>query len=806
MRTRVAAGDGTAPPSGGAAGRARVPAGDGTAPPSGGAAGRARVPAGDGTAPPSGGAAGRARVPAGDDLRLLGEAIATVVVTWLLLGWIFDRAITQADGTVQWVPYLRSSLAAGADWTDHLYRFGVIGGSAMHDAAGTLPLVQVCAALGLRATTTANVLTVFLQVSLGFSGALVVRGLAGAWRAEPALPGTLARIVVIWACAFAPWLGWRLAYGHENLVLGLLPLAACAGLIAQARRQPPSWVALVFATWCVWNGLSGLGAQLVVDGVVFGGPIVLALALEGRATPRWSRVQLAIACALVAGVLITLPRLAGMIAHVTSDDFARSGSLTYSLGAARWRDWLTSLPWTTSLASPGALPLHEANVPVGPLLLLLALWPAAASRRLLWTLGGCAVLAILFASDVPPVSWLLLHVVPPLGAFRVPSRALLPVLALATPIALAAWHARAPSAGSRQLEALGLLAAVGVVAGGRFVPGGVREVVAVALAITAVALVRWRPELARRARVGAWLGVLAALGVGAFDERFPRQIPHERIEDGPRALHDQLVAAAPELASPLVRIELLDPPRPYDMSTGFAAGVSTLDGAWYPTRRFLDLLGALAGTPVDSTVGIFQLGRSRAFGVLQQLYDVRYVLARRGDRDELSPLPPTPGAAWFPARVETIADGAAMARALAAGARPAEVAWVLAADVPAPPPPPSCAGAVVRNATVDARGQEATFVVDTPARCTLVVATSYVHTLHATTIPGGSELAVFPIDVALTGIDVPAGHPTIRLAPRAVLPWWARLGFARRARRADRGARAGARPTPRDTLTWPQRR
>ena len=62
-RARVPPVDGTAPPSGGAAGRARVPAVDGTAPPSGGAAGRARVPPVDGTAPPSGGAAGRARVP-----------------------------------------------------------------------------------------------------------------------------------------------------------------------------------------------------------------------------------------------------------------------------------------------------------------------------------------------------------------------------------------------------------------------------------------------------------------------------------------------------------------------------------------------------------------------------------------------------------------------------------------------------------------------------------------------------------------------------------------------------------------------
>ena len=85
--------------------------------------------------------------------------------------------------------------------------------------------------------------------------------------------------------------------------------------------------------------------------------------------------------------------------------------------------------------------------------------------------------------------------------------------------------------------------------------------------------------------------------------------------------------------------------------------------------------------------------------------------------------------------------------------------------------------AAVSLAASDARGQDARLVVDSPGRCTLVVATNYVHTLRATSEGTGTDLAVFPIDLALTGIEVPAGHTTILLGPRAVLPWWSRLGF-----------------------------
>ncbi len=99
-------------------------------------------------------------------------------------------------------------------------------------------------------------------------------------------------------------------------------------------------------------------------------------------------------------------------------------------------------------------------------------------------------------------------------------------------------------------------------------------------------------------------------------------------------------------------MQIIDPPPPYDMSTAWAADLSSLDGVWYPPRRFLDLLSAIKGRAVPETACVFAFAHDGAFPALQQLYDVEVALAFQPTGIELSHLPPTNGAAGFPARVE----------------------------------------------------------------------------------------------------------------------------------------------------------
>jgi hypothetical protein len=718
------------------------------------------------------------------DLRILLESAAVIVVTWLLLGWTFQRAITQADGTVLVVPFTQSALHAGIDWTDHLYRFGVVGGSEMHNFAGSLPLVQLCSALGLSTTTTVNLVTIFLQLGFGFFGIKAIEALVTRWSKLDVFRLSAAqRITAIWLCSFAPVLGWRLAYGHENLLLGLLPLYAAISLLWAARARTLSITAAVFAAFVVFNGVSGLGPQTIVYSVVFGGPLVLVTIFDAPRGERWRRPQWIVAGVLVTGVLVALPRLVGMIHHAFGEDASRGfgDSVVFSYGMSTASDWLTSIPWTQALASGARATLHEHNFPVGPIVLWIALlWPRGIARGPLWALAIGAVLAIVVADDLAPVSTALLELIPPLQAFRVPARAILPIVIFLPSLALAAcWVPRgAQAADASRLHWLAVVLGAVAILTCRTVPPLAREALAWLGCLAIAGFARWRPAVFERRTVVAVIAVIAALGVGAFDERFPRDVAFDPVEHGPRRLHDAVIAQAPEVAMALERVQIVDAPPPYEMSTAFAAALPSLDGVWYPPKRFLELLAALTGKPVAPTTCVFSLTRSRAFPVLQQLYNVKHVVSVADG--SLREQPPTPGAAWFPRRVVMIDRGAEMAAALSGTDLRAALtgtAWLLRADAHRAPTFADGCTASVLEVTTDELGQAATVTVAAPRACALVVATNYVRAFRATaTVAGVSrEVAVFPIDIALTGIEVPAGTTTLTLAPEPEVPWWSRV-------------------------------
>ena len=104
-----------------------------------------------------------------------------------------------------------------------------------------------------------------------------------------------------------------------------------------------------------------------------------------------------------------------------------------------------------------------------------------------------------------------------------------------------------------------------------------------------------------------------------------------------------------------------------------------------------------------------------------------------------------------------------------------ETAWVLRQE--AFGVPLRCADARVTSVRTDAHGQAARFGVATSAACLLVVSTNYVSTLRATARVGEAwqSAMIVPVDLALTGIVVPAGASEVTLAPRVEIPWWSRL-------------------------------
>ncbi len=710
------------------------------------------------------------------DLRLLVEILALVVITWLLLGWYFTYPISQVDGTLFLAPYTQSQLAAGVDWTSHLYRIGVVGGSPMHDYAGTLPLVQVCSALGVSTTSTLNIVTIFIQVCFGFFGVKAMLALAKLWHGNEVALSAPERIACGWLTAFVPLLGWRLGYGHESIPEGLLPFVVALALVWAARAEQLSVAALVLGWFAVFNGVSGFGAQLIVYSAVFGAPLAVVVLVDRG---LWTRRLLVVAATLVSAVLVALPRISSTFAYASSGDAGRAlgDSVAYAFGEAQWSDYLRSLPWTAKFAVGDYR--HDVNLPLGPLIALaVVLWPRGVPRRIAWALLGGAALAVLFATNVRPISTLLFAAVTPLESFRMPVRAILPVLVWLPSVALAvAWVARerarlvendAPR--GRMLGWLGIAIGCALIASHGMVPSLVREVIAWPIAIGLAVLLRWRPAVVQRYSLVVLVAPLAALGVLAFDQRVPRHVAHDPIEEGPRQLRTAVLAEAPELAMPLNRIIVIDGPSPYRMAVAFAAGLSSIDGDFNPPRRFIELIGALQGRTIPSSSVVFELGRNPGFPILSRLYNIRYALVFAGGGSTLQPTSDANGPAWLPRELHVATDERAIARGLWAHATALrDHAWVLASDLV---PPTACTGRVL-GATTDALGQEARIEIETTTTCTLVVSMNYVSSLRAHT--NGHELRVHPVDIALTGVTVPPGHSRVVIAPVARNPGWTRI-------------------------------
>jgi hypothetical protein len=710
------------------------------------------------------------------DARLLLDASLVIVTTWLLLGWWFDEPLFRDDGPRLFAPYLRSALEAGHDWTANSYRFGVFGGSAMHPAVGTSPLVLMCGALGISTTTAGNLSALFAQACLGFFAIIMIEALITTWSGERRQLSLFERAITVVCCAFAPSIGWRFAAGHENLIVGLLPLLAAVSLWWSARANTLSWTSLLVGWFAVFHSLPSMGQQTIVFSLVFGAPVLIVTLVGGRTGCRLVRAHVAVVLVLAAGVLCAAPLVMEMLHYHLGDDATRSvsRSMFYAYGHPYAHDWIASLPWTTAATEhwPGKIAAHETNYPLGPLVVfVVALWPRGVARDLGFAALVGALLAIAFSLDLAPIASLLRNI-PMVDAFRVPARAILPVVVFIPILALAvlwmrlreplAWRGRWP------LIAFTTLATLAA----PLVPSVARELAVWFVCVGLCVVLRRKPAHATTAALAA-VAIVGALGVAAFTERYKTAQPAQRIEQPPQALRERLLAEAPDLAMPLNRVQVPDQPPPFGKSMAFAAGLPTLDGVGFPPRRFLRLLSALWNEPISAAEADFDLTHRDRFDILAQLYNVKYLADANGS---LTRLPNTNGTAWFTRQLAIIDDPREMIRVLRmhrvdVRAALAQVAWVLRDEAPAVlSSAPTCASARVENVMTDDLGQSAKLDVVVDGTCVLVVATNYVSMFRAT--DGVHELEVFPVDVALTGIIVPNGTTTVKLGPVARRQWW----------------------------------
>jgi len=727
-----------------------------------------------------------------EDIVTLATSLAVVPLTWLVLGWRWPLSVSGHDGLANVLVLLQALVQAGGDWSRLAYRAELLGGMKVRDAVGPFPVFTALARLGLSPTAILDLTSFLLQSAIAFLGVRAAADLATACAGREARPGFWLRLAGVWACAFAPVLGWKIGAGHQTLVTGMLPFLAALALVLAAVAGTAGATLVIVSAAAVAGGVLFTGHQMVAYGAIFGAPILAGAAWTLRRQPR--ALVLPAATGLGA-ILFVLPELWGVLAHAFGTDSLRAlhgMRITYSYLTGRPLDWLGSLLWAKDVLPPGvpALLHHEVNNPMGPMLLLLALVPWPRLRPLAVGLGASAAAALLFSTNAHPFSDALLFLLPPLGSFRVPTRALLPALFVLPVLALAGTLLKAGGPKPKAVWALAGAAAI------YLLPPLLRELAGWTLA---AAMVLPAPRLRRLSAIpaAAVFLILAAGGLAAFRER---AVSFDGFPDGEallaraRLVGERAVAAQPALRSPLVRVspsfewpELLS-------NTAVAAGVSGLDGYYFPQRRLVELVSAARGQAYQPNSLLLRFPPERPSSrALFQLYDVAWRLDESG---AVRPLIETAGPAWFARRLVRAESFGALGHQLVS--RREELAGQVRRDLWVVDPDPMvararlpdaidvrCAGARVDAVDAPDGPTIARARVLTPADCPLTFAMNYAETLQATAGMGDGRTqraAVFPSYGALAGVWVPRGATEVTLGARTpkppLAPLWRALGAA----------------------------
>ena len=749
----------------------------------------------------------------------LATSVAVVPLTWLILGWRWPLSVSGHDGLANVLVLLQALGQAEGDWSRLAYRADLLGGMKLRDAVGPFPVFTWLARVGLSPTAILDLTSFLLQSMIAFLGVRSAADLARSWSGRDVRPGFWLRLAGVWACGFAPVLGWKIGAGHQTLVTGMLPFLAGFALVVAAGAGSASATLVLVAAAALAGGVLFTGHQMVFYGAIFGAPI---LAGAWWARGRRPRDLVLPAATGLGAILLVMPELWGVIAHAFSSDSLRvlhGMRITYSYLTGQPLDWIGSLLWARDVLRPSVPQLlhHEINNPMGPMLVLLALVPWSRARALGIGLAVSAAAALLFSMNAHPFSDALLLLLPPLGSFRVPTRAFLPALFLLPVLAMggvlvvselggASGAPPRPPARSAGMNPASLAAfaaarrrapwAVLAAAVLYLVPPLPRELagwaVAAAVTLHLPRLRRWPSVPAMAAFV-----VLAGGGLAAFRERV---ISFDGFPDGEallgraRYVGDKARGAEPAVASPLVRVspsfewpELLS-------NTAVAGGLSSLDGYYFPQRRLVELMCAARGQPFQPNALLLRFPPERPSSrALFQLYNVAWRLDESG---AVRPLGETAGPAWFARRlIRTESFHAlghelvAMREGLALQARRA--VWLVDTD-------PMVARAAL-FAAVDARCADArvervdtpggvtvaTARVLTPTDCPLTFAMNYAETLQATArmSDGRAQPAVvFPAYGALAGVWVPRGAAEVTVTARVPKPplsaLWRMLGAA----------------------------
>ena len=583
---------------------------------------------------------------------LISLTLIVPLIWWLLLGWRTSYLLSQQDNLQLIYPFLRDLIRAGGDWQQLGYWTGLQGGVKVHDVIGSMPVSQLLAFLGFTPLAISNLTLFFIQILFAYFCSISVLRLANIAfnNIDPVSVVVIVMVGLIFA--FLPVLGWRLTYGHGNILCGMFVFLCMNALLLEEMTGTRSLVTCLLSVLGLTHAFQSNGYQMVYYSLLLGGPIILAVlvAIPGISVRQRARYLFVPLVIFLAALLLSLTKFSGIAANFVGGDMARTvdSGVIYSYTTATLNDWISSIPWSTDYMTnerhEGTR--HEVNYPIGPMVLALFLAGLGkVSLRLFVGIGISLSLALVISTNITPLSTLLVDFVPMLKSFRVPARSIMPVLiftSIFSSAILVAIFSRARGEVQIRLYPVMLI----LVAVTSFNFSYMNDLLLCFVLLLIGISVYMKIERKELVLVGFALFLGSA--ISAFHERINLPASNPISEAVTQPIKNAILSNAPELEDPLHRAYLKF--RLYSMgnNSAYYIGISTLTGYWFALGRFGELNAALNRYEYRSTVSVFDIPPNfLSYRPLSWLYNVGRVVEYQDGEIKVSTLSPTLGPAWL---------------------------------------------------------------------------------------------------------------------------------------------------------------
>ena len=587
-------------------------------------------------------------------LLIIAMVFLVPLIWWLVPGWNFSELLNQHDNLLSSYIVQREMGRAGGDWTKLLYWPQLAGGVKVHDIIGSLPFVQLLAWLGATPLIISNFVVFFMQILFAYFCTRITIGLSEVIYDNQVPTPYLALVLLGILFAFLPLLGWRLPYGHINIISGVFAFLCFTCLLLEEMTGRRSITSIALCALALGHTFQHSGYQMIHYSLVFGSPIILSLTLAYPGQPFLQRTRWYLLPALVflGAFLISLPKFYGMLANALGDEMSRSAGtqVIYTFTIASLGDWISSLPWNVNFIPDNRPEFthREVNYPLGPLVLLLLLVkPTTPFVRLSIGLVASFFMAIVVSMNINPFSTLMISVIPMLESFRVPARAMLPFLVFTSMLSLASLL-KLLGTDQEALDRRGqnwLLAAVSLALFAINSPL-LNDVLLILFILVLYTLVRIN-KLAKSLTV-VMLSILTGAAVSAFMERTMPPLENPISEDSVSSIRAEVLQQAPKLAFPLNRVYSDIQLKGIGLNSMYFLNLSSLSSYWFPLRRYAQLRAALNNEHYNAALMAYHNHPGKpGFTELNRLYNVGWTMAMENDQPQVKNLDQTWGAAWI---------------------------------------------------------------------------------------------------------------------------------------------------------------